>query len=81
MLFGKCPNRGGDKLKGASLRVKPKTSVLSVSFSLFLSENIMLKVWVSCASVRLVRANDDAGNDEGPVYTDEEYEELAASFG
>ena len=41
----------------------------------------MLKVWVSCASVRLVRANDDAGNDEGPVYTDEEYEELAASFG
>ena len=43
----------------------------------------MLKVWVSCASVRLVRANDDAGNDEdeGPVYTDEEYEELSASFG
>lgn len=41
------------------------------------------QVWVSCASVRLVRANDDAGNDEdeGPVYTDEEYEELAASFG
>merc|ERR1711936_694038 len=34
------------------------------------------QVWVSCASVRLVRANDDAGNDEGPVYTDEEYEEL-----
>ena len=43
----------------------------------------MLKVWVSCASVRLVQANIkdfDEGKDEGPVYTDEEYEELGASF-
>ena len=42
----------------------------------------MLKVWVSCASVRLVQANKDFGDseDEVPVYTDEEYEELGASF-
>ena len=41
-----------------------------------------MKVWVSCSSVRLVRAGDNTGNedDEGPVYTDEEYEELAAAF-
>jgi len=40
------------------------------------------QVWVSCSSVRLVRASDNTGNeeDEGPVYTDEEYEELAAAF-
>lgn len=36
------------------------------------------QVWVSCASVRLVRANKDLN--EGPVYTDEEYEDLGAYF-
>jgi len=41
------------------------------------------QVWVSCASVRLV-ANDGAGNDynedDGPIYTDNEYEELEEAF-
>ena len=38
---------------------------------------------MSCASVRLVdRDNDDAGNneDDSPIYTEEEYEELEAAF-
>ena len=38
---------------------------------------------MSCASVRLV-ANDGAGNDynedDGPIYTDNEYEELEEAF-
>ena len=44
---------------------------------------ILGQVWVSCASVRLV-ANDGAGNDynedDGPIYTDNEYEELEEAF-
>ena len=38
---------------------------------------------MSCASVRLVdREDDDHGNDEDdcPIYTEEEYEELEAAF-
>ena len=43
---------------------------------------ILLKVWVSCSSVRLVRAHNDVSNeeDEGPVYTEEEYKDLEAVF-
>ena len=53
-----------------------------IVFREFLSEHILLKVWVSCASVRLVRANKDfeTYENEGPVYTNEEYEELGAHF-
>ena len=56
--------------------------VKRIVFIEFLSEHIMLKVWVSCASVRLVRANKDfeTNENEGPVYTDEEYEDLGAYF-
>ena len=46
------------------------------------SQHILLKVWVSCSSVRLVRAHNDVSNeeDEGPVYTEEEYKDLEAVF-
>ena len=46
------------------------------------SQHILLKVWVSCSSVRLVRAHNDVIEDEeeGPVSTKEEYKDLEAVF-
>ena len=59
-----------------------KQVIILLMLNCFFPEHIMLKVWVSCASVRLVRANKDFETNEngGPVYTDEEYEELGAYF-
>ena len=39
------------------------------------------QVWVSCASVRLVDGTgNDYNEDDGPIYTEEEYEELEGAF-
>merc|ERR1712088_1027881 len=46
------------------------------------------QVWVSCSSMKLVSApsaraadaDDDDDDFDGPVYTDEEYEELEGAF-
>ena len=35
---------------------------------------------MSCASVRLVDAGNENNEDDSPIYTEEEYEELEAAF-